>query len=162
MSNKRLDPISLEAVKAAVGQELVSPWRIVTQQMIDQFADATDDHQFIHCDPERAAKEAPFGGTIAHGFLTLSLLSAMTFETVPPIEGTTMGVNNGFDTLRFLAPVKTGSRIRTKFVLAAMKARPSGWIETAHDITVEIEDAPKPALTARWLTLSFVPPKEGA
>jgi len=162
MTDKRLDPIPLEAVKAAIGQELVSPWRTVTQAMIDQFADATDDHQFIHCDPERAAREAPFGGTIAHGFLTLSLLSAMTFETVPPIEGTTMGVNNGFDTLRFLAPVKTGSRIRTKFVLAAMKARPSGWIETAHDITVEIEDAPKPALTARWLTLSFVPPESAA
>ena len=133
----------------------MSPWRTVTQAMIDQFADATDDHQFIHCDPERAAKETPFGGTIAHGFLSLSLLSAMTFETVPPIEGTTMGVNDGFDRLRFLAPVKTGSRIRTKFVLADVKARPSGWIEIAHDITIEIEDSPKPALTARWLTLAL-------
>ena len=73
-----------------------------------------------------------------------------------------MGVNNGFDTLRFVAPVKTGARIRTRFVLANVKARPSGWIETAHDITVEIEDSPKPALTARWLTLSFVPPKSRA
>lgn len=160
MSNNRPQPISLATVKAGVGHELVSPWRVVTQKMIDQFADATDDHQFLHCDPERAARETPFGGTIAHGFLTLSLLSAMTFETVPAIEGSTMGVNNGFETLRFVAPVKTGSRIRTRFVLAAVKARPSGWIEIAHDITVEIEDAPKPAMTARWLTLSFVPPEE--
>ncbi|HEY5818200.1 MAG TPA: MaoC family dehydratase [Mesorhizobium sp.] len=161
MTQSRPAPVSLEYVKASIGQEVgVSPWRAVTQEMIDTFADATDDHQFLHCDPERAAKETPFGGTIAHGFLTLSLLSAMTFETIPGIEGSTMGVNNGFDTLRFVAPVKTGARIRTRFVLANVKARPSGWIETAHDITVEIEDSPKPALTARWLTLSFVPPRE--
>jgi len=161
MTQSRPAPVSLEYVKASIGQEVgVSPWRAVTQEMIDKFADATDDHQFLHCDPERAAKETPFGGTIAHGFLTLSLLSAMTFETIPGIEGSTMGVNNGFDTLRFVAPVKTGARIRTRFVLANVKARPSGWIETAHDITVEIEDSPKPALTARWLTLSFVPPRE--
>lgn len=159
MSGHRPEPVPVAEALARVGEEMVSPWRVVTQGMIDQFADATDDHQFIHCDPERAAKEAPFGGTIAHGFLTLSLLSAMTFETVPALAGQTMGVNNGFDNLRFLAPVKTGARIRTKFVLAAMKARPSGWIEIAHDIAVEIEGSPKPALTARWLTLSFVPPQ---
>jgi len=160
MTEQRLDPIPLENIPALIGTEVgVSPWRIVTQQMIDQFADATDDHQFLHCDPERAARETPFGGTIAHGFLSLALLSAMTFETVPPIHGSTMGVNHGFDTLRFVAPVKTGSRIRTRFVLANFKARPSGWIEIAHDITVEIEDSARPALTARWLTLSFVPPK---
>lgn len=162
MSAERPNPISIETAKAGLDVELVSPWRTVTQTMIDQFADATDDHQFIHCDPERAAKETPFGGTIAHGFLTLSLLSAMTFETVPGIEGSTMGVNNGFDNLRFQAPVKTGARVRTKFVLAKMKARPSGWIEFEHNITVEIEDSAKPALTARWLTLAFVPPGDSA
>ena len=86
--------------------------------MIDQFADATDDHQFIHVDPERAAAETPFGGTIAHGFLSLSLLSAMTFETVPPLEGAGMGINHGFDTVRFVAPVKTGASIRARFFLA--------------------------------------------
>lgn len=160
MSSERPQPVSVETAKAALGHELVSPWRAVTQTMIDQFADATDDHQFIHCDPERAAKEAPFGGTIAHGFLLLSLLSAMTFETVPAIAGSTMGVNQGFDEMRFVAPVKTGSRIRTKFVLAKLKARPSGWIEIAHDIVMEIEGSDKPALTARWLTLAFVPPEE--
>jgi len=153
--------ITLEQAEAGVGQEIgVSPWRVVTQEMIDQFADATDDHQFIHCDPERAASETGFGGTIAHGFLTVSLLSAMAFETVPGIEGSEMGINQGFDVLRFVAPVRTGSRIRTHFVLAKVKARPSGWIEIAHDVTIEIEGSQKPALTARWLTLAFVAPPE--
>lgn len=162
MSN-RPEPIALDEALASVGQEVgLSPWRTVTQDIIDRFADATDDHQFIHCDPERAAREAPFGGTIAHGFLTLSLLSAMTFETIPTIAGSTMGVNNGFETLRFVTPVKTGSRIRTRFVLANMNVRRSGWIEIAHDITVEIEGSRRPALTARWLTLSFVPPERKA
>jgi acyl dehydratase len=138
----------------------VSPWRAVTQEMIDQFADATDDHQFIHCDPDRA-KETAFGGTIAHGFLTLSLLSAMAFETIPAIEGADMGVNQGFQTLHFVAPVKTSARIRTRFVLAKLKARPSGWVEMAHDVTIQIEGSVKPALTARWLTLAFVAPANG-
>ena len=128
--------------------------------MIDRFADATDDHQFIHCDPERAARETQFGGTIAHGFLTLSLLSAMAFEAVPRLEGADIGVNQGFETLRFVSPVRTGSRIRTRFVLAKVKPRPSGWIEIAHDVTIEIEGAAKPALTARWLTLVFIQPKD--
>lgn len=154
--------ITLEQAQATVGQEIgVSPWRVVTQEMIDQFADATDDHQFIHCDPARA-KETAFGGTIAHGFLTLSLLSAMAFETIPAIDGADMGVNQGFETLKFVSPVKTGARIRTHFVLAKIKPRPSGWIEITHDVTIEIEGAAKPALTARWLTLAFVAPEAAA
>lgn len=101
--------ISIDAARELVGQEVgVSEWRMVTQDMIDKFADATDDHQFIHTDPERAAKETPYGGTIAHGFLTLSLLSTMVFEAVPRLEGTSMGVNFGFDKIRFLNPVKCG------------------------------------------------------
>ena len=154
-----MQPISLETLLASVGQEVgVSPWRAVTQHMIDLFADATDDHQFIHCDPERAARETPFGGTIAHGFLSLSLLSAMAFETLPPLDGSRMGVNHGFDQVRFLTPVKTGSRVRTRFVLAGVKARPSGWVQITHDVTVEIDGSVKPALTARWLTLTFIEP----
>jgi acyl dehydratase len=157
-----LEPITVERLLEVVGEEVgVSSWRVVTQEMIDQFADATDDHQFIHVDPERAA-ETPFGGTIAHGFLTLSLLSTMAYETVPPIEGSDMGVNHGFDQLRFIAPVKTGARIRTRFKLAEVKARPSGWVQIANDITIEIENSIKPALTARWLTLAFVDPKRRA
>lgn len=152
--------ITLDELLAMVGQEAgLSPWREVTQTMIDQFADATDDHQFIHCDPARAAAETPFGGTIAHGFLTLSLLSAFAFETAPKIEGVDMGINQGFDSVRFIAPVKTGSRIRARFTLAEAKARPSGWVQVANDVTIEIEGSAKPALTARWLTLAFVPPK---
>ena len=154
-----LEPISFEDAEKAVGHEVgVSPWRTVTQAMIDLFADATDDHQFIHCDPERAVRETQFGGTIAHGFLTLSLLSAMTFETVRPLAGSSMGVNQGFDRVRFVSPVKSGARIRARFVLTRLFARPSGWIETVHEVTVEIEGAPKPALTATWLTLAFIEP----
>jgi len=155
-----MTPITLEQLLDSVGKEVgVSPWRVVSQTMIDQFADATDDHQFIHCDPERAALETPFGGTIAHGFLLLSLLSAMTFETLPPLEKGKMGVNHGFEQIRFLAPVKTGSRIRAHFLLADVKARPSGWVQVTHDVTLEIEAAKKPALTARWLTLNFAEPE---
>ena len=155
--------ITIDQLLSGVGTEVgVSPWRTVTQTMIDQFADATDDHQFIHCDPERAARETPFGGTIAHGFLTLSLLSAMTYETIPRVEGGDMGIKAGFENLKFVAPVKTGSRIRTRFFLADVKVRPSGWIQISHDVTIEIENSKKPALTARWLTLTFVAPADDA
>jgi len=151
--------ISLEELKAGVGVEVASPWRVVSQTMIDQFADATDDHQFIHVDPERA-RETPFGGTIAHGFLLLSLLSAMTFETLPPIEGQGMGVNHGFDKVRFMAPVRSGARIRARFTLAELNIRPSGWVQMTHDVTIDIENSLKSALTARWLTLAMVERKE--
>jgi acyl dehydratase len=159
--DRRVETVSLDQLLAAVGNEIgVSPWRVVSQTMIDQFADATDDHQFIHCDPERAARETPFGGTIAHGFLLLSLLSAMTFETLPPLEGAGMGINHGFDKVRFIAPVKSGTRIRARFALAEANARPSGWVQVAYDVTIEVENSVKPALTARWLTLTFVEPRE--
>ena len=153
--------IALVELNALAGRESgLSPWREVTQTMIDQFADATDDHQFIHCDPARAQAETPFGGTIAHGFLTLSLLSAFAFETAPRLQGADIGINYGFDQVRFVAPVKTGSRIRARFMLADVKVRPSGWIQVANDVTIEIEGSAKPALTARWLTLAFVPPQK--
>jgi acyl dehydratase len=152
--------ISLDDLVASVGKEAgVSPWRTVTQEMIDKFADATDDHQFIHCDPERAARETAFGGTIAHGFLLLSLLSAMTFETVPGLDGAGVGINYGFDSIRFVTPVRTGARIRARFVLAEARVRPSGWVQMAHDVTMDVENAIKPALTARWLTLAVPDPE---
>lgn len=158
-----LRPVSLDQLKAGVGHEVgVSPWRTVTQEMIDKFADATDDHQFIHVDPERAAKETPFGGTIAHGFLLLSLLSTLTFETIPPLEGAGMGINHGFDKVRFMAPVRSGARIRARFVLAHLNIRPSGWIEVGYDVTIELEGSKKPALTARWLTLTVIERKDDA
>jgi len=161
MSAYKLEPVTVDQVKAAVGQEVgVSPWRAVSQAMIDQFANATDDHQFIHVDPERAARETPFGGTIAHGFLSLSLLSTFAFETLRPIEGAGMGINYGFDSVRFQAPIKTGARVRARFVLADLNVRPSGWIQSSYDVTIEIENSKKPALTARWLTLTVLERKD--
>ena len=140
----------------------LSSWRVVSQEMIDKFADATDDHQFVHTDPERAAAETPYGGTIAHGFLSLSLLSAMTFEAVPSLEGMALGVNFGFERLRFVAPVRSGARIRARFVLAHFRLRPSGIAEINHDVTIEIENSPRPALTAHWLTLLMPDRRNGA
>ena len=146
--------LTVSQAQERVGQQVgLSSWRVVSKKMIDQFADATDDHQFVHVDPERAARETPFGGTIAHGFLSLSLLSAMTFETIPQVEGVGFGVNFGFDRIRFLSPVRSGARIRARYVLARFKPRPSGIIEANYDVTVEIENSIRPALTALWLTL---------
>lgn len=152
-----LKPVSVEKMMSSIGQEVgVSPWREVTQDMIDKFADATDDHQFIHIDPVRAAAETPFGGTIAHGFLSLSLLSAMAYQTVPPLEGAEMGINYGFDRLRFVSPVKCGARVRARFKLVSANVRPSGWVQIQHDVTIEIEGERKPAITAQWLTLAVL------
>lgn len=150
-------PVNISEIAAAVGTEIgISPWRTVSQEMIDLFASATDDHQFIHVDPVRAAAETPFGGTIAHGFLLLSLLSTMTYETLPPVAGSDMSINQGFDKIRFSAPVKSGARIRTRFVLADVNVRPSGMVQISYDVTIEIENSRKPALTARWLTIAVV------
>ncbi|NVK10887.1 MAG: MaoC family dehydratase [Gammaproteobacteria bacterium] len=133
----------------------VSSWIEVTQEKIDQFADATHDHQFIHVDPEQAAK-TPFGSTIAHGFLSLSLLSAFSYENALGLEHTTMGVNYGFEKVRFLQPVKVGSRVRGRSVLkSAVEKRPGQFLLT-WDVTVEIEGQDKPALKAEWLTMTFV------
>lgn len=153
-------PIKLEDLTNAIGSDIgVSPWRIVTQDMIDRFADVTDDFNFIHLDAERARAETPFGGTIAHGFLSLSLLSTLAYETIPALEGRAMGINYGFDSVRFAAPVKSGARVRARFVLANVKIRPSGYVQIAYDVTMEIEGSAKPAFTARWLTIAIM---EGA
>lgn len=160
MEGPRLEPVDIDRLVANVGNEIgVSPWRTVTQSMIDMFADAIDDHQFIHVDPVRAA-ETPFGGTIAHGFLTLSLLSVFSYESIPPLANAEMGVNYGFEKVRFVTLVKTGARVRGRFVLADVNVRPSGWIQVATDVTVEIEGVKKPALTARWLTLAVLQREE--
>jgi acyl dehydratase len=105
------------------GDVLTSNWLTVDQSMIDTFADATRDHQFIHVDPVRAAAETPFGGTIAHGFLTLSLLSTLAFDIMPGVHGTRMGVNYGFEKVRFMSPVKSGARVRGKFRLVGLVER---------------------------------------
>jgi acyl dehydratase len=153
--------IELKDVMALVGTELgLSHWITVDQTTIDRFAEATDDHQFIHTDPQRAAAETPFGGTIAHGFLTLSLLSAMNFDCVPRIAEQTMGINYGFEKVRFLAPVKSGARVRGRFVLAEARFRGAGMLSVRYDVTVEIENEKKPALTADWLTIIQFDPKD--
>ena len=153
--------ISLKDVMALVGQEIgVSDWITVDQPMIDAFAKATLDDQFIHTDPERAAAESPFGGTIAHGFLTLSLLSAMNYSALPKIREQTMGINYGFDKLHFVAPVKSGARIRGHFTLAEARFRGGAMLMNTYDVTVEIEDEKKPALTARWTTISQFDPQD--
>lgn len=130
-------------------------WIQVTQEMINQFADVTMDHQFIHVDPE-AAKNTPFGGTIAHGFLTLSLASAMSYDAVPPLQGVAMGLNYGFDKLRFLAPVPAGSRVRGRFRLLSADDKGGGRWLLKHELTVEIDGADKPALVAEWLSMQVV------
>ncbi|GMO19294.1 MULTISPECIES: MaoC family dehydratase [Bradyrhizobium] len=148
-------PISLEAYQALVGKEIgVSSWHLIDQPRIDAYADVTEDHQFIHVDPERA-KETAFGTTIAHGFLTMSMLSVMSYEVMPAIAGTTMGVNYGFDKLRFISPVRSGKRIRGRFVLAEAKLRKAGELQSRTNVTVEIEGEDKPALVAEWLGLIY-------
>jgi acyl dehydratase len=143
-----------------IGQEVgVSRWIEVDQARIDAFARITEDEQFIHVDPERA-KSTPFGGTIAHGFLTLSLASAMSYDAVAPLDGVVMGVNYGFDKLRFLAPVPAGSKVRGRFKLlsAEDKGAQNGvtrWL-LKHELTVEIEGGDKPALIAEWLGMQMV------
>lgn len=153
--------ISLSDVAGLVGQEIgLSDWITVDQTMIDAFAGATNDHQFIHVDPVRAAAESPFGGTIAHGFLTLSLLSAMNYNCLPVIREQTMGINYGFDRIRFMSPVKCGKRIRGHFVLTDARFRGAGMMMTTYDISIEIENERKPALTATWITIVQFDPKD--
>jgi acyl dehydratase len=144
-------------VAALIGREVgVSEWVAVDQARIDAFADCSEDHQFIHVDPERAARETPFGGAIAHGFLTLSMLSRFGREAGIRLEGFAMGVNYGLDRARFLQPVRAGSRARGRFTLAeARERRPGQWL-LSYDVTVEIEGEDKPALVARWLTMQVL------
>ncbi|MNK40891.1 putative enoyl-CoA hydratase 1 [compost metagenome] len=139
-----------------IGQEVgLSRWITVDQARIDAFARITEDEQFIHVDPERA-KATPFGGTIAHGFLTLSLASAMSYDAVAPLDGVVMGVNYGFDKLRFLAPVPAGSKVRGRFRLLSAEDKGDGRWLLKHELTVEIEGADKPALIAEWLGMQMV------
>lgn len=143
-------------LQSLIGQEVgVSRWIEVDQARIDAFARITEDEQFIHVDPERA-KATPFGGTIAHGFLTLSLASAMSYDAVAPLEGVVMGVNYGFDKLRFLAPVPAGSKVRGRFKLLSAEDKGGGRWLLKHELTVEIEGAEKPALIAEWLGMQMV------
>ena len=137
----------IEGVRSLVGQHLgYSDWVTITQEQVNQFADATGDHQWIHVDPERAAKESPFGGPIAHGYLTLSLLPMLVPQIVE-ITGFTMGVNYGTDKVRFPSPVPVGSRVRAGGTLASATLFDGG-IQVNIDVTIEIEGGTKPAMVA--------------
>jgi acyl dehydratase len=146
---------SIEEIRGRIGTEIgASAWILVDQDAINRFAEVTQDHQFIHVDPEAAAK-TPFGGTIAHGFLTLSLLSRMAADVLLVPEATRMGVNYGFEKVRFLAPVRAGKRVRGRFTLASAEEKRPGQYQFVHNVTVEIEGEEKPALIADWIALIF-------
>lgn len=133
----------------------VSEWMVVDQDRINQFAEATGDHQYIHVDPERAA-QTPFGTTIAHGFLTMSLMVLMGYEGSTKLNNAVMGINYGFDKLRFINPVKVDNKIRGRFkLLDAEEKKPNHWL-LKHEVTVEIEGEEKPALIAEWLGMTVV------
>lgn len=149
--------ITVQEMAGRIGTETVSDWIEVSQEMIDKFADATGDHQFIHVNPDMA-KLTPFGGTIAHGFLTLSLMPVLASKVpdAPQIQGVKMGVNYGGNKVRFLQPVRSGKRVRGRFKLIEFaEKRPGQWQQT-NEFTVEIEGEEKPAMIAEWISQIFV------
>ena len=146
--------VSANQIQNYVGQEIsISEWIHVEQDRIDLFADATGDHQYIHVDPERAS-ETPFGTTIAHGFLSLSLLASMSCGL--KLENTVMGINYGLDKVRFLNPVKVGAKIRGRFTLVSAEEKKPLHFLLKHNVVVEIEGEEKPALIADWLGMTVV------
>lgn len=150
-----MEPVPVDQIRTYVGQELgVSDWLTIDQDRINAFADATLDHQFIHIDPE-AAKMTPWGSTVAHGFLTLSLIPHLTNEIGIVPEGTVMVINYGSDKVRFIEPVKVGSEVRARVVLAEATEKGRGRFLFKTKITIEIKDNEKPALVAETLMLSI-------
>ena len=144
---------SLDEIRSRIGDELgASDWIEIGQDRISDFAEATEDRQFIHVDQETAG-QTPFGGTIAHGFLTLSLLSRMAADAMLLPQDAKMVVNYGLDRVRFLAPVRSGKRVRGRFTLESLDEKAPGQILLRHAVTVEIEGEDKPALSAVWLAL---------
>lgn len=142
--------ISLEDLKARVGQEIaVTDWLLITQERVQQFADATGDHQWIHLDQARATKESPYGGTIAHGFLTLSLLSQFMKQALD-VRGLRMTINYGLNRVRFPAPVKVGTNIRGRFTLFSLKDVEGG-AEAAYQATLQADGSEKPCCVAEWI-----------
>ena len=144
---------SLDDIRLLIGEEVgTSSWIAIDQERIGNFAEATEDRQFIHLDPDGAAA-AGLGGTIAHGFLSLSLLSVMGAEAMVMPEGMKLVFNYGFDRVRFLAPVRSGKRIRGRFRLESVEEKRPGQFLFRHEVTVDIEGEDKPALTATWLAM---------
>ncbi|MGB4248818.1 MAG: MaoC family dehydratase [Pseudohongiellaceae bacterium] len=149
--------VTLEEAQTFVGQEVgITQWLEITQKRVNQFAEATGDFQFIHIDPERARAETPFGGTIAHGFLTLSLLSMLASQTgTIKIKDSKVAINYGLDKVRFMNPVRVGKRIRARFELMSVVQKGQN-VLLKHKATVEIEDEDKPAMIAEWLGMQVL------
>jgi acyl dehydratase len=148
--------LTFEGMKAMVGQELgVSGWVVVDQDKINQFAECTGDRQWIHVDVERTKKESPFRVPIAHGYLTLSLVVAFAVDIGVAPENTQAAFNYGLDTVRFLAPVKVGARVRMRSVLVSMEDKGPGQYLVKTSNTIEIEGDPRPALTAETLVMLY-------
>lgn len=144
---------AIDTFTKRIGQTHASDWITIDQARVNAFADVTEDHQFIHVDPVRAKAETPFGGPIAHGFLTLSLLSRFAEQALPPFPDKAIGINYGFDKVRFLSPVPVGARVRGKFTLSEFIERKRGQYQLTQDAEVEIEGQSAPALAAKWLSL---------
>lgn len=140
-------------IRAEQGRTYRSDWLLVDQALIDRFADTTRDRMFLHVDAEKAAR-TEFGGTIAHGFLLLALLAPLRAETPRPrLPGMRTGVNYGFERVRFITPVRSGRRIRAQFTIAELRRDGPGQVREAMDVVLEVEDAERPAVVARWLTM---------
>lgn len=151
-----MNPITLNELRNQVGTLVgTSRWFELDQSRIDDFGKVTEDEQFIHSDLDRA-KETPFGTTIAHGFLTLSMLSAMMYDAVPSIDGTKMGVNYGFEKIRFISPVRSGSKVRAHFTLTDLREPRPNEIKNVWDISIEIQGEKRPALIAQWIGLTYL------
>jgi acyl dehydratase len=142
--------LAIAELTAATGKEFLSPWRDVTQEAIAQFAETTGDQQWIHVDTERARRESPYGGTIAHGFLSLSLISTLLREAVGNITGTRMAINYGLNKVRFPAPVPAGSRVRGRCTLGSVEPIDGG-VQATWRVVVERDGASKPCCAAEWL-----------
>lgn len=147
-----------DEVRAAVGEHLgTSDWLEITQERVDGFAESTGDHQWIHTDPERAARESPFGTTIAHGTLTLAMIDGFRDELTAPLRGSArLGVNIGYDRVRFPAPVRTGSRVRATMQITGVAEKEGGWVQVVQRFTVEVEGEPRPACVADSLVRILV------
>ena len=152
----RIDLLSFEDLKRKIGLEVgVSKWFTIDQERINKFADVTEDWQYIHVDSV-AAMNTPFNGTIAHGFLTVSLLSSMYYDAIPALEGSELGVNYGFDKIRFLSPVRAGSRVRGRFELIDIREVRDLEVSTNWRVEVEIENFDNPALVAQWIGRQYL------
>ena len=149
--------ISVDQLENYIGQEVgITEWLEIDQERINKFADATGDHQYIHVDPERAA-QTPFGTTIAHGFLTLSLMSMFrSMNGSIKLENAVMGINYGLDKVRFINPVKVGNKIRARFELISAEEKKPNHYLMKHNVTIDIDGEEKPALIAEWLGMTVV------